>query len=84
MQIISATDLARRTRDILDTVVRFGQRVAVERNHVVIAHIVPSEPTMTAAQALAGFEPMLNPTQGAAWLKDSRTDFEETVRDPWA
>jgi hypothetical protein len=58
--------------------------VAVERNHMMIAKIVPPERTMTAAQALAGLQPMLTPKQADAWLKDSKQNFDETVRDPWA
>lgn len=84
MPIINATDLARRTREILDTVASSGESVTIERNHVVIAHLVPPELTMTAAQALAGFKPMLTPTQATAWLHDSRADFAQGLRDPWA
>lgn len=84
MPTITATDLARRTRQILDTVVSRGETVAVERNNVLIARIVPSEITMTASQALAGLLPTLTPRQGAAWLSESRAAFDETVRDPWA
>jgi antitoxin (DNA-binding transcriptional repressor) of toxin-antitoxin stability system len=88
MRTISATDLARNTREILDQVVSRGETVTIERNRTVIAQIVPPERTMTAAQALAGLGlPMLTPKQAAAWLtdsKDSKDDFDETVRDPWA
>lgn len=84
MQTITATDLARHTRQILDTVVSRGETVAVERNNVLIARIVPSETTMTARQALAGLLPTLTPRQGSTWLNDSRAAFDETVRDPWA
>jgi antitoxin (DNA-binding transcriptional repressor) of toxin-antitoxin stability system len=84
MPIISATDLARNTREILDGVVSRGEVVAIERNRVMIAKIVPPERTMTAAQALAGLRPTLTPEQGEAWLKDSKQPFDETVRDPWA
>lgn len=84
MQMITATDLARNTRKILDKVASRGETVAIERNHIVIAKIVPPEQTMTAAQALDGLLPMLTPTQGAEWLKDSKEDFDQAMRDPWA
>jgi antitoxin (DNA-binding transcriptional repressor) of toxin-antitoxin stability system len=85
MQTISATDLARNTREILDRVVGRGETVVVERNHTMVAKIVPAEPTMTAVQALAGLRfPVLTPQQAVAWLKDSEDGFDETVRDPWA
>lgn len=85
MQTISATDLARNTREILDKVASCGETVAIERNHIMVAKIVPSERNMTASQALAGLElPIYTPQQAAAWLKDSKEDFNQAVRDPWA
>lgn len=84
MQTISATALARKTRDILDAVAGKGEVVMIERNQIVIAQIVPPERTMTAAQALAGLQPILTSKQAEAWLKESRGAFDETVRDPWA
>ena len=84
MHTISATELARNTRKILDEVASRGESVAIERNHVTVARIVPPEPTMTAAQALQGLRPMLTPDEARAWLADSRGNFDETVTDPWA
>ncbi|WP_338911886.1 type II toxin-antitoxin system Phd/YefM family antitoxin [Mycetohabitans rhizoxinica] len=84
MQAITATELARQTRQVLDTVARQGQTIIIERNHVPVARIVPPEPTMTAAQALAGLPVALTPLQAKAWLADSRTDLDDSVRDPWA
>jgi len=85
MRTISATELARKTREILDKVASHGETVVIERNQTVIAQIVPPERTMTAAQALAGLVlPLLTPKQAADWLKDSKDVFDETVRDPWA
>jgi len=84
MQTISATDLARNTSKILDRVIRSGETVAVERNRAVIAQIIPPARTMSAAQALSGLEPSLSAEQAAAWLRDSRDEFDPTVRDPWA
>ncbi len=83
MQTVSATDLARSTRKILDTVASRGETILIERNHVTIARIVPPAPSMTATQALADWLPMLTPQQGADWLRDSRHAFDDTVRDPW-
>lgn len=85
MQTISATDLARNTRQILDKVASRGETVIIERNHTMIAQIMPPPQTMTASQALAGLTfPMLTPTQATAWLKDSKGDFGDGVRAPWA
>ncbi|GAB1392846.1 hypothetical protein MASR1M60_10090 [Rhodocyclaceae bacterium] len=84
MQTITATDLARNTRAILDNVAMRGEAVSVERNHLTIARIVPAESPMTATQALADLRPTLTPAQAASWLAAGRHDFDEAVRDPWA
>jgi len=57
--------------------------VEIERNHIIVARIVPPEQIMTAAQALHGLEPVLTRKQGADWLKDSKAEFDQAVRDPW-
>jgi antitoxin (DNA-binding transcriptional repressor) of toxin-antitoxin stability system len=76
MLTISATELARNTREILNKVASYGETMAIERNHIVVAQIVPSEQTMTAAQAFAGLTfPKLTRKQGTAWLKDSKGKF---------
>jgi antitoxin (DNA-binding transcriptional repressor) of toxin-antitoxin stability system len=84
MEKISATELARNTREILDRVVGLGETIAVERNHTLIAQILPAERTMTAEQAFADLRPMLTSRQGSRWLSDSRDSLDDTVRDPWA
>lgn len=84
MQIISATDLARNTRKILDDVVSRGETVEIARNQVTVARLVPPETTMTAAQALNGMRRVLTPSQADAWLQESRDDFNHSVTDPWA
>ena len=84
METISATDLARKTRSILDRVVTSGGSVSIERNNVTVAQLVPPPATMTAAQALEGLTMMLTPKQGADWLKDSRDGFGEDINDPRA
>ncbi len=83
METVSAAELARNTDEILDRVA-VGEIIAIKRNHTLIALIVPCEPRMTAVQALAGLRPMLAVGQGAAWLNQSKEEFEDTVRDPWA
>lgn len=84
MQTITATDLARHTRHVLDQVVRGGQAVTIERNHAPVARLVPATPHMTAAQALADLPTTLSGREAAQWLQDSRGDFDDTVRSPWA
>ena len=85
MLSISATELTRNTREILDRVATRGEIVQIERNHTAIAQIMPAQRTMTAAQALNGLIlPTLTSQQAAAWLQQSRDGYDDTVRDPWA
>lgn len=85
MHTITATDLARNTREILDQVASHGETMAIERNHTLIAHIIPPQRSMTASQALAGLTlPVLTLAQASAWLNDSKGAFGDEVRDPWA
>ena len=85
MQAISATDLARNTRELLDRVSSQGETVAIQRNQTLIAQIVPTRRTMSAAQAIEGLgQSMLTPKQANTWLTDSKEQFSEAVRDPWA
>jgi len=81
---ISATELARNTREVLDAVAARGEVVIVERNGAPIARIAPAQRTMTAAQALAGLRPTLTRRQAQDWLGESRGSFGEELRDPWA
>jgi prevent-host-death family protein len=80
---ITATELSRHTREILNRVKTGGETLAVERNGVPLARILPPEPSMTAAQALADWKPMLTEEDAEAWLQDSQGDFDPSVRDPW-
>jgi antitoxin (DNA-binding transcriptional repressor) of toxin-antitoxin stability system len=85
MQTISATELARNTREILDRVASRGETVTIERHQTMIAQIMPPQRTMTASQALAGLVfPTLPPLQATSWLADSKDGFGNVVRDPWA
>jgi antitoxin (DNA-binding transcriptional repressor) of toxin-antitoxin stability system len=82
MRVISASHLARNTSAILERILT-GETVSVMRNRTEVAHIVPAKRSMTAAQAIAGLEGKLTAAQGDSWLKDSRGEFDEAVRDPW-
>ncbi|SEU40182.1 Antitoxin Phd_YefM, type II toxin-antitoxin system [Burkholderia cepacia] len=84
MLIVTATELARHTRQILDQVAQRGETIMVERNQTVIARLVPAEPVMRVREALEGLLMTLNAEDAARWLHDSRASFEDGVRDPWA
>jgi antitoxin (DNA-binding transcriptional repressor) of toxin-antitoxin stability system len=84
MDTITATELARDTRQILDRVAARGEVFDIQRHQTTVARLVPASRTMTAAQALAGLQPMLTPKEASAWARDSRSGFGQGVRDPWA
>lgn len=81
---ITATELARHTREILDQVISQGATVAVERNRRVVAEIIPARPTVTVRQLFAELRATLSSEQAQDWLDDSRRGFDEALRDPWA
>ena len=83
MQVVAASDLARKTSYILERIVA-GETVRVMRNRTEVAHIIPVRHSMNAAQAISGLEGKLTVTEGESWLKESRGEFVEEVRDPWA
>jgi antitoxin (DNA-binding transcriptional repressor) of toxin-antitoxin stability system len=83
METITATDLARDTRQFLDRVANGAESFDIVRHQTAVARLVPAQRTMTAAQALAGLRPMLTPQEAAAWAKDARSGFSQSVRDPW-
>lgn len=84
MTSITATELARDTRRILDMVNERRINIEVRRNDAPVARITPIQPTMTAAEALADLHPDITPEQGRAWLRDARGAFSDEVTDPWA
>jgi antitoxin (DNA-binding transcriptional repressor) of toxin-antitoxin stability system len=85
MESVTATDLARNTREILEKVATHGQTVMVERNNMVVAQIGPPQKMMTVRQALSGLmsAPTLSVSQANSWLMDSKGVFEEGVQNPW-
>jgi len=69
----------------MDRVSSHGETVAIQRNQILIAQIVPARRTMSAAQAIEGLsQTMLTPKQANTWLTDSKEQFSDAVRDPWA
>jgi antitoxin (DNA-binding transcriptional repressor) of toxin-antitoxin stability system len=85
IQTISATELARNTREILDSVAAHGSTIVVERNRSRVVKISPCERTLTAAQVLEGMDQymLFSAQEASAWLKDSKDNFGHLVDDPW-
>lgn len=81
---VTATELARNTRTVLDQVLSQGMAISVERNQRVIAQIVPVARPMCAREVLSSLQPTLTAADACQWLRDSRADFDEGLGDPWA
>lgn len=87
MERITATQLARNLRALLDRVSESREEYLVERGRRAVARIVPTPGEMTAEQAMADLYRTLDESAGEDWLKDagkaSKTLSDE-LRDPWA
>ena len=87
MQTMTATEVNRNFRRVLDALERGGGEIVVVRNHQPIARLIPGAPRLTALEALADLHHTLDDADGDAWLKDLRTadrPIKGEVRDPWA
>lgn len=88
MRVITATELARNLREILDQLAVDGEEVIVERNHRQVARLVPGPGYQTALEAMAGLYRTLPEDAAEGWLEDSRSlpegNLDEELRDPWA
>ena len=86
MEKISATQLARNLRALLDRVSESGEEYLVERGRRAVARIVPTPGEMTAEQAMADLYRTLDEGAGEDWLEDARKESEilsDELRDPW-
>lgn len=86
MQTITATDLSRNFRVMLNRVEFQHEELLIVRNSSPVARLLPDLATMTAAEAFADLFCTLPKEAGAQWLADSRIDDTENgeVRNPWA
>lgn len=85
---ITATELARKFKQMMNLVEFQGEELIIVRNNHQVARIIPGLATMTALEAMSDLYRTLPEDAGATWIKDSRegvttADLSE-VRDPWA
>ena len=87
MKTITATELARNLRQVLDRLAVDAEEVVIERNHRQIGRLVPWPGRQTALEAMADLYRTLPEEAGKGWVSDIRSGAEETlqqgVRDPW-
>lgn len=87
MRSVTATELARNFRAMLDKVEFKHEELIVIRNNHEVARIIPGPATMTALEAMADIYRTLPEEAASGWLKESRRaekGLEDEVCDPWA
>ncbi|MDA8166079.1 MAG: hypothetical protein M0017_13730 [Desulfobacteraceae bacterium] len=86
MKTITATELARNLRQVLDRMAVGGEEIEIERNHQRIARLIPGPGRQTALEAMSDLYRTLSPEAAAGWA-DAGKSTDETVgkgvRDPW-
>ena len=87
MKTITATELARNLRQVLDSLAAGGGEIIIERNQQMVARILPGTARQTALEAMADLYRTLPEHAAAGWLEDGRRAFatrlDKDVRDPW-
>ncbi|MCZ7663194.1 MAG: type II toxin-antitoxin system Phd/YefM family antitoxin [Thermoleophilia bacterium] len=85
MRTITATELARNLRQVLDQLVSDQEEIVVERNQQQVALILPVPGRQTALEAMADLYRTLPEDAAAGWLDESRRRgaLSEEARDPW-
>jgi len=82
MTTVTATDLARRTNQVLDALAR-GESVTITRNNTVLGTINPPARAVTLRDAFERL-PRMSPDVARRYKADIRhADFDDEVRDPW-
>jgi antitoxin (DNA-binding transcriptional repressor) of toxin-antitoxin stability system len=87
MQKITATELARNLRAVLDRVRESGEACIVERGGQPVVQVSPTPGVQSAEQALADLFRALPPEAAEGWLDDARRGADalaDEPRDPWA
>jgi antitoxin (DNA-binding transcriptional repressor) of toxin-antitoxin stability system len=90
MKTITATDLARNLRRILDRLAIEGEEIVIERNHEQVARLLPGPARQTALEAMADLYRTLPVDAAATWEADSRkgrwkgSRLDKGIRNPWA
>ena len=87
MKKITATELARNLRAVLDRVRESGEGYIVERGGQPVVQVTPTPGEQNAEHALADLYRTLSPQAAEGWLDDARRGraaLDEELRDPWA
>ncbi|WP_213307949.1 type II toxin-antitoxin system Phd/YefM family antitoxin [Paraburkholderia sacchari] len=82
MTNVTATDLARRTNQVLDALAR-GESVTITRNNTVLGTINPPVRPVTLREAFERLPKMSTDVAGRYKADIRNADFDNDVRDPW-
>jgi antitoxin (DNA-binding transcriptional repressor) of toxin-antitoxin stability system len=87
MKKITATELARNLRAVLDRIRESGEAYIVERGGQPVVQVSPTPGRQNAEQALSDLYRALPPEAAEGWLEDARQGgkaIDDKLRDPWA
>jgi antitoxin (DNA-binding transcriptional repressor) of toxin-antitoxin stability system len=89
MKTITATELARNLRRVLDRLAIEGEEIAIERNKQQVARLLPGAGRQTAWEAMSDLYRRLPEDAGRTWEADSRARrwkgrrLDKGARNPW-
>jgi antitoxin (DNA-binding transcriptional repressor) of toxin-antitoxin stability system len=89
LKSITATDLARNLRRVLDRLAVEGEEIVIERNGQQVARLLPGPARQSAVEAMADLYRTLPDDAAATWEADSRkgrwqgSRLNKGIRDPW-
>lgn len=88
MKTVTATQLARNTKEVLEQLAASGGEVVVVRNHRQVARLIGGPARQTALEAMADLYRTIPQDAATDWQKDGRDAVsgqlvDEGVRDPW-
>jgi antitoxin (DNA-binding transcriptional repressor) of toxin-antitoxin stability system len=90
LKSITATNLARNLRRILDQLASEGEGIVIERNRQPVARLLPGPSRQSALEAMADLYRTIPDDAAATWEADGRkgrwkgSRLEKGIRDPWA
>ncbi len=86
MKTMTATEVARGFRRVLNALENGGEEIVVLRNNQPVARFVPGAPRMTALEVLSDLHRKLPDDAGKTWIDDAKYLDRQVVRemkDPW-
>lgn len=86
MKTMTATDIVRNFRHVLDVMERNAEEITIVRNNKPVARIIPGVPCMSAIEVLGDLYRTIEPDEGKRWLDDAgkiNRHISGKVRDPW-